>query len=165
MQSSRLQKSERIYLRDTLRKLFASGDTFVAYPFRVVYRVVRERGREAPLALLISVPKKRFKHAVDRNRLKRLVRESFRLQKAPLRESLEKADTSLHFAVLMIADEMPSYATVYKAMEKILRRLEREWLKREEHRDNDCPPNPSVEKSIDSTTALQGEGDALKNLS
>lgn len=132
MQRSRLQKSERIYLRDTLRRLFACGATFVAYPFRVVYMMVEEPMKEAPLAILISVPKKRFKHATDRNRVKRLVRESFRLQKAPLREKLEARHTTLCFAVLMIADEIPSYASVYKAMEKILRRLEREVAKQDE---------------------------------
>lgn len=131
MLDNRLQKSERIYLRDTIRLLFASGDTFVVYPFRVVYLVTEDVCREAPLSILISVPKKRFKRATERNRVKRWVRESFRLQKSTLSEQLAQQQTTLRFATMMISSDMPDYNVVYKAMGKILRRLEREWSKQQ----------------------------------
>ena len=55
-----------------------------AFPLRVVY-VNKERAHgEVPVQILISVPKKRFKHAVDRNRVKRQVREAYRLHKQVL---------------------------------------------------------------------------------
>ena len=60
-----------------------------AFPLRVVY-VNKERAQgEVPVQILISVPKKRFKHAVDRNRVKRQVREAYRLHKQVLYEALK----------------------------------------------------------------------------
>ena len=63
--------------------LFGGGcsQSMAAFPLRAVY-IKKERAQgEAPVQILVSVPKKRFKHAVDRNRVKRQVREAFRQHK------------------------------------------------------------------------------------
>lgn len=123
-----LEKPERLYLRDDIRRLFEqSSGSFIAYPLRVIYRVVprKEEGRPA-VSILISVAKKRFKHAVDRNRVKRLVREAYRLQKQSLVEEVGRQGVTLHFAVLMLDKELPDLKTIEIAMQRIMRRLERE---------------------------------------
>lgn len=121
-----LSKSERIYLRDDLRRLFAEGSSFVAYPLRIVFLSSPTPKPNAPLAILISVPKKRFKHAVDRNRIKRLVREAFRLQKDKLGQKLRSQGCSISFAAVYLKNELPDYKTIYRAIGKTLHRLERE---------------------------------------
>lgn len=77
------KKSERIVSQKQIDELFAGvgSHTRAAFPLRVVYIIkVRAEG-QPPAQLLISVPKRRFRHAVDRNRVKRQLREAYRTNK------------------------------------------------------------------------------------
>ena len=75
-----------------------------AYPLRAVYmKKVRARD-DAPVQVLVSVPKKHFKHAVDRNRIKRQVREAFRQHKQLLYEALAEQEQLL-LAFIWLSDE------------------------------------------------------------
>ena len=65
-----------------------SSQSVSAFPLRAVYQVIGRREGHAPVQILISVPKKRFKHAVDRNRVKRQIREAYRRHKQLLWEGL-----------------------------------------------------------------------------
>lgn len=78
-----LPKSERLCSRLLIDRLFEAGrsKSFAAFPLRLVITTVEEPGNQ----LLISVPKRNFKHAVDRNRVKRQVREAYRHNKQLLR--------------------------------------------------------------------------------
>ena len=78
---------------------------------------------EPPVAVLVSVPKKRFRHAVDRNRMKRLVREAYRLNKHILWNALEEKDIRLALAFVCITDTLPTFSTVNKSMRKALVRM------------------------------------------
>jgi ribonuclease P protein component len=73
----------------------------------------------APTEVLVWAPKSLFKHAVDRNRLRRLMREAYRLNK----QVLLSADKHYHLALNYIDKEMQDYKTINKAMLKILKRL------------------------------------------
>jgi len=73
----------------------------------------------APTEVLVWAPKSLFKHAVDRNRLRRLMREAYRLNK----QVLLSADKHYHLALNYIDKEMQDYKTINKAMVKILKRL------------------------------------------
>ena len=99
-----------------------------AFPLRIVYMQMERSGEEeaikAPLAsILVSVPKKRFRHAVDRNRMKRLIREAYRLNKHILWEALEEKDFRLALAFVCITDTLPTFYTVNKSMKKALTRI------------------------------------------
>lgn len=76
-----------------------------------------------PVSILISVPKKRFKHAVDRNRMKRLVRENYRTNKHQLWKELEGKDYRMIIAFVCITDTLPSFKLVKKSLTKILTRI------------------------------------------
>ena len=73
-----------------IEALFENGSSqsVSAFPLRAVYQTVERREGHAPVQILISVPKKRFKHAVDRNRVKRQIREAYRQHKQLLWDSL-----------------------------------------------------------------------------
>ena len=77
------RKSERIHSLKQIDELFGGGKSraLSAFPIRVVYRYVHRLPTEAPFQVLISVPKRNLKHAVDRNRVKRQLREAYRLNK------------------------------------------------------------------------------------
>ena len=83
VQRSTFRKRERIASLKLIETLFGGGcsQSVAAFPLRAVYMLSERQSNEAPVQLLISVPKKRFKHAVDRNRVKRQVREAFRQHK------------------------------------------------------------------------------------
>lgn len=120
----------------TIDKLFAGGNaSMVAFPLRIVYMKVRDDeagktsgaervgGAEPPVSVLVSVPKKRFRHAVDRNRMKRLVREAYRINKHILWDALEGKNYKLAVAFVCITDQMPVFYTVRKSMVKALTQM------------------------------------------
>lgn len=83
---NRLTKRERLCSHHLINRLFEPGQgskSFSAYPLRVVYRLVKPE--DSDTSLLISVPKRQFKHAVDRNHVKRQVRQAYRTSKNLLR--------------------------------------------------------------------------------
>jgi len=124
-----LKKSERLTSQLVIDKLFAGGNaSMAAFPLRIVYMKMdkeEENGNdEKPMvSILVSVPKKRFRHAVDRNRMKRLVREAYRLNKHVLWNALEGKDFRLALAFVCITDTLPTFYTVNKSMKKALIRI------------------------------------------
>lgn len=105
-------KSERLCSRKGIEELFASGNpSLTAFPLRVVFREAVEP------QLLISVSKRHFKNAVDRNRAKRQIREAWRLN----REILPALP--LHLAFIWLSDEPQSSAFVHRKMKNLLHRI------------------------------------------
>ena len=101
-----LKKRERIVSKKLIDTLFGGGcsQSMASFPLRAVY-IKKERAQgEAPVQILVSVPKKRFKHAVDRNRIKRQVREAFRQHKQLLYEALTEHEQLL-LAFIWLSDE------------------------------------------------------------
>ncbi len=76
------KKEERLSSKKQIEELFAKGSHFYLYPFKVVYHA--KHTATAPHQVLISVSARTFKKAVDRNLIKRRIRESYRLQKHEL---------------------------------------------------------------------------------
>lgn len=79
-------KNERIVSRKLIDALFGGGKSrsLAAFPLRAVYMLTERQPDMAPVQIMVSVPKRHFKRAVKRNRVKRQVRESYRLAKQPL---------------------------------------------------------------------------------
>lgn len=112
-------KNERVTGTNRVDSLFESGDSFMAYPLRVVYGK-REKINRAPLSILVSVPKKRLRAAVDRNRMKRLIREAYRLTMPLIFAQDRKIDTHYDIAFVYVKNEKDSYKNIEKAMRKAL---------------------------------------------
>lgn len=83
-----LRKPERLSKKKIIEKMFQGGESrsFAIFPLRIVFMPASEQ--EVPLSMMVSVSKRHFKHAVKRNRVKRLVREAWRLHKQPLADLL-----------------------------------------------------------------------------
>lgn len=117
-----LSKAERLSWKRYIDLLFTKGDSFVAYPLRVVYLPIEE-DMGVPASILISVSKKKLKHAVKRNRIKRLIREAYRTQKLELTDHLQAADKRLLVGFLYLEKELASLDDMEKAMAKAIRLL------------------------------------------
>lgn len=103
MVASVLEKRERMVSRLLIESLFAGSRSMAAFPLRAVYKTRPCSKGDAPVQLLLSVPKKHFHHAVDRNRIKRQLREAYRLHKALLYEALPP-DEQLLLALIWLSD-------------------------------------------------------------
>lgn len=115
-----LPKKERLNSRILIEKLFAGGSrSFPAFPLRVVYIPV-EGDRLPPVSLLISVPKKRFKRAIKRNRVKRQIREAYRKNKQVLTDSLAVTGTKLAIAFIWLDNELHASEEVDLKVRKLL---------------------------------------------
>lgn len=117
-----LAKSERLSWKRYIDTLFANGHTFVAYPWRVVYLYTDET-MPARTNMLVSVSKKKFKRAVKRNRIKRQLRESYRLHKQELIAPLEEANKHLLLAFIYLDKEEHTFKEMEKAINKTVRLL------------------------------------------
>ena len=123
MASSQLRfpKSSRLHLRKDINELFVSGKSFQVPPFRVVYKQMPFS--DASLKIAISIPKRNFKHAVDRNRIKRQVREAFRINSPDIREYFCNAGVTIHFLLVCNCKVLPEYADITSKIILILHRL------------------------------------------
>ena len=117
-----LSKEERLSWKRYIDLLFAKGQSFVAFPLRVVYLPVEE-DLLAPVSILISVPKKKFKRAVKRNLIKRQIREVYRVRKYTLIDPLVEKNSRMLVAFLYLDKEIRSFAEMEKAMTKALTTL------------------------------------------
>lgn len=121
-------------------QLFGRGGVSVAtraalvYPLRAVWRNNPRRLSDAPVQFLISVPKRRLRHAVDRVQMRRRIREAYRLSRhlCPL-----PADARLDVAFIYVASELMPYAAVERAMHKLLDRISRSASSLLTHEDSD----------------------------
>ena len=119
-----LRKNERIASRRLIDQLFAgsSSHSLAAFPVRVVY-IIKERAREeSPVQVLVSVSKRHFRHAVDRNRAKRQLREAWRRHKATLASALP-ADKCLALAFLWLSDSPQPSAVVERRVCGLVQRI------------------------------------------
>ncbi len=118
-----LSKAERIHSRLVVESLFSSRNSSIAvYPLRIVW-TIDESDVASPASILVSVPKKRMHHAVDRNRMKRMVREAYRLNKQILLSRLEGSGRHVDIAFICIADNVPTSSQVSKSVVKALARI------------------------------------------
>jgi len=113
------KKEERISIQREIECLFKQGDTFISYPLRVTC-VKQKPLSGSTVAILVSVPKKKFKRAVKRNRMKRLIREAYRLNKNALIRHCQEKESGLLIAFLFIGNEMCQWKEMEAAMQKSL---------------------------------------------
>lgn len=98
-----LNKEERLCSKKLIERLFAGGNrSFPTFPLRVVYMPLSSEENTADASILISVPKKRFKHAVKRNQVKRQVREAYRRNKYILLDALKAQETPCKMVLAFI---------------------------------------------------------------
>ena len=111
-----LGKQERLKSKKLIEKLYKEGSSVKAFPLRIVF-LQTEHTSDYPAQIGVSVAKRNFKKAPDRNRLKRLMRESYRLQKEIVYNNL---DLPYVFMISYLGKEEKDYEEIYAKMNKLL---------------------------------------------
>lgn len=109
-------KKEKLKSRKLIRQLFAEGKSVSKFPLRLVY-LKTDLPEETAIQAAVSVSKRSFKRAVDRNRIKRLLREAYRLNKHKV---MEETGARYAFMILYIGREMPEYEKIDRKMQQLL---------------------------------------------
>lgn len=115
------RKAEHLCLKNDLDALFADGKSFVCFPFRITYRFVEKEG--APAKIVVIAQKKRFKRAYQRVELRRLMRESYRINKHPLVQTLMEKNLGMHIAFIYVDQKIEPYAFFEKKMRLAITKL------------------------------------------
>ena len=111
-----LGKAERLKSKKLIDRLYEEGNSIKVFPLRMVY-LQTEHTSEFPVQVGVSVPKRNFKRAVDRNRIKRLMREAYRKQKYMVYDELE---IPYVFMISYLGKVEQKYAAIEDKMEKLL---------------------------------------------
>ncbi|MCD6179738.1 MAG: ribonuclease P protein component [Bacteroidales bacterium] len=118
-----LNKKERLNSKINIHRLFEHGSSFFSYPFKVYYNFEEIQEVSPRASVLFSIGKKQFKLAVDRNRIKRLCRESYRLNKSLLLDILEEKHIKAEVAFVYVGKTIPDFQDLEAKMQKALRQL------------------------------------------
>jgi ribonuclease P protein component len=109
-----------------IQQLFKEGKSFSHFPLRIVY--MENERQDSQLQAGFSVAKHHFKRSVDRNRVKRLMRESYRLQKNNLAKELEKNEKKIAVFFIYTSGDLPVFEQLYEKMGKMLERIEKSLI-------------------------------------
>ena len=116
MGSLTFRKEERLHSKISIQELFDKGSSFYLYPFKVLF--LDEKPEATVNQILFTVSKRNFKRAVDRNKIKRRMREAYRLNKSKL-----SAPQKLLIGYIYTPKQILPYSQIEEAVVKSFKRL------------------------------------------
>jgi len=116
-------KHEKLKSRKQIEVLFVKGMQLYSYPFKILYQIAPRTGDDAVLKAGVTVSSRHFKKAVQRNRIKRLMREAYRLNKVKLQQLLTEKPHQLYLFIIYVGKEMPNQQKLHSASHKLLVQL------------------------------------------
>jgi len=113
------KKAERLSKEKFIKELFEKGSSFYSFPFKVIHQASPNQSNSTVNQVLISVSSRNFKRAVDRNKVKRMVREAYRLQKEIIQSRPEKGIFSFIYTAKEILPFVEIKNKLFLVLEKI----------------------------------------------
>jgi ribonuclease P protein component len=120
MSNQGLPKQARLKSRTALETIFAAGKSFTVFPIKVFYRIIPRENEKIPVQAGVGVSSRNFKKATDRNRIKRLLRETYRTQQELL--TIPEGQ-KLEVFFLFLAKELPVFSELKIGIETVLKKL------------------------------------------
>ncbi len=121
-------KDERLKSRKIIHELFESGKILHNYPFKVLYAYRLSHESKFPAQIAVSVSKKNFKRAVDRNYIKRKIREAYRTNKHDLYSILTDRNQILYLFVIYTAKKDLAYSVIEQEIRSLISTLKQKVL-------------------------------------
>jgi ribonuclease P protein component len=121
------KKGEKLSSRKEITSLFRSGRVLVSHPIRIIYDLSHEG--DFPARVAISVPKRLFKRAVDRNLLKRRIREIYRQHKPGFYHQLNEMEVRIHMVIQVHHAGIVDYHLLEQAVQRGIEKVERDLEK------------------------------------
>ena len=118
-----LGKEERLRSNLSIQELLKQGKSVYSFPLKIYWDFSPDIHQEYPARVAVIVPKSKFRRAVDRNLMKRRLREAYRLNKSILYESLEERNQKIQLIILLLSDEFIPFSQLEKRTQEILLQL------------------------------------------
>ncbi len=113
-------KEERLKSRNEIKELFANGSSFYLYPFKILF--IKSPTTDTSTQVLFTVPKRAYKRAVDRNKIRRRIKEAYRLNKHLLFTS-NNDQYSLKIAYIYVGKKAYNFEFIQQKLVETLTRL------------------------------------------
>lgn len=132
----KFHKPERLRLKNLVEPLFRDGEGYYDFPLRLVWRLLDRQQLESafrhevpegidPMQMMVTVPKKKRRHAVDRVKMRRRIREAYRLNRIELQNLVKELNPygTLSLGFVYISHENEDYALVERKMKRLLQKV------------------------------------------
>jgi ribonuclease P protein component len=116
------KKQEKLKSRKLIQQVFSAGNAVNAHPLRIVFYTPAEP-MECPVKIGVTASSRNFKKAVDRNRIKRLLREAYRLNKSELLNHAQQNNVQLAAFILYTDKVLPDFQLINDKMKVLLAKL------------------------------------------
>lgn len=123
MEPQTLPKSQRLCSTKAIELLFSKGHSAIDFPLRAVFRFHPREAAEPVARFMITVPKKKMRHAVERVLLRRRIREAYRLNRDILFSALEGKDCQCDIAFVYLSNHKADYATIEACVKQLLGKM------------------------------------------
>ncbi len=117
------KKHERLCSKQLLNETLLKGAVVFVHPFKLYYLISDNNTDSSSVLFALSVPKRIFKHAVDRNRVKRLIREAYRLNKTNFQKSIDVKNKNISLFLIYIDKNIPDFETTNTKIKLLLQKL------------------------------------------